>query len=65
MLVLSRKVREEIVITMPTGERVTIIVSEIRGGQVRLAIDAPRQIAVNRGEIQKAIDEGNGRGDVH
>ena len=46
MLVLSRKQNESIFI----GGGITVTVSEIRGGRVRLAIDAPREIRIERAE---------------
>jgi carbon storage regulator len=36
---------------------VVITVSEIRDGQVRLAIDAPRSVAVHREEIYRRIKD--------
>ena len=47
MLVLSRREKESIVI----GDRITITVVEIRGNQVRLAIEAPKEIRVLRTEL--------------
>jgi carbon storage regulator CsrA len=47
MLVLSRKVGEKIVI----GNNITIVVQRIGKGRVALAIDAPPEIAVLRGEL--------------
>ena len=49
MLVLSRKVGEEIVI----GGNIRIMVVEIRGGKVRLGIDAPKDVPVDRQEIHE------------
>jgi carbon storage regulator len=50
MLVLSRREKESIVI----GDRITVTVVEIRGNQVRLAIDAPKEIRVLRSELVDA-----------
>jgi carbon storage regulator len=47
MLVLARRVGEEIVI----GEDVRIVVVETTKGIVRLGVTAPRQIQVDRKEI--------------
>ena len=47
MLVLSRRVGESVVI----GDDVTITVLEVRGDVVRVGIDAPRSVAVNRAEL--------------
>lgn len=55
MLVLSRKSGERIVIS----DDIIIRVVEIKGDTVRLAIEAPRQIPVHRGEIYDAISQEN------
>ena len=47
MLVLSRKVGEKIVI----GNNITLVVQRIGKGRVALAIDAPHDITVLRGEL--------------
>jgi len=50
-LVLSRKKDEKIVI----GDTIEITVIEIRGDKVRLLINAPKTITVNRKEVSDAI----------
>jgi carbon storage regulator len=50
MLVLSRKVGEGIMI----GDDVEIRVLEMRGGQVRLGIKAPKNVRVDRFEVREA-----------
>lgn len=52
MLCLSRKLNETIVI----DGYITITVIDIRGDKIRLGIDAPPEIPVHRGEVQKLID---------
>jgi carbon storage regulator len=47
VLVLSRSVGERIVI----GEDVVVTVLMVSGGSVRLGIEAPRDIVVNRAEV--------------
>jgi len=60
MLILTRKVGETITI----GENIQIQVLSIKGGQVRIGIDAPREIAVNREEIyQKQLEESKSNAD--
>jgi carbon storage regulator len=49
MLVLSRRQSETIVI----GDNIRVQVLEISGGRVRLAIEAPEEVSVDREEIWK------------
>ena len=51
MLVLSRKKNESIVI----NDDITIVVVEIRGDNVRLGVEAPREVPVHRREVYDAI----------
>lgn len=51
MLVLSRFPDESIMI----GDDIRIMVVEVRGGKVRLGIDAPREISVHRQEVYDCI----------
>jgi len=52
MLVLSRRPGEQIVI----GGNIRLTVLEIRGARVRLGIEAPPEVSVDRDEIQAALD---------
>ena len=52
MLVLSRKQSQEIVI----DDRIKITVVGIGRNQVRLGIEAPKEIPVNRSEVQRQIN---------
>lgn len=47
MLVLARKPNEAIVI----GDQITVTVLEVRGNQVRLGIEAPKEVPVLREEL--------------
>lgn len=51
MLVLSRRREESIMI----GDDIEVKVVGIRGGKVRLGIEAPRQVSVHRREIYDRI----------
>jgi carbon storage regulator len=55
MLVLSRKIGEEVMI----GQGITITVLNMERGVVRLGIVAPRDIAVHRKEVYDKIVEAN------
>jgi carbon storage regulator len=51
MIVFSRKVGEVIVI----ADDITVTVVEIRGDEVRLGVEAPKEIPVHRKEVYDAI----------
>jgi carbon storage regulator len=47
MLVLTRKLNEKLLI----GDDICVTVVRLEGGQVRLGIEAPRQVSVVRAEL--------------
>jgi len=53
MLVLSRKMNEEVVI----GENIRVQVLEVRGGRVKLGFTAPPEVRICREELQAAFDD--------
>ncbi|PRX32580.1 carbon storage regulator CsrA [Orenia metallireducens] len=55
MLVLTRKINESIII----GDDIELTIVEISGGQVRVGINAPRQIEIHRKEIYEQIEVAN------
>ncbi|HHU62530.1 MAG: carbon storage regulator CsrA [Bacillota bacterium] len=57
MLVLTRKTDQSIMI----GENIRIVVVDVRGDQVKIGIDAPRDIAVHREEVYLEIKAENRR----
>ena len=61
MLVLTRKPGESIRI----GDDISIVVIEIQRGQVKLAIDAPRDIPVHREEIYELVQDENVKATRH
>ena len=51
MLILTRKIGESLII----GDDVEITVLSVRGNQVKLGVNAPKEIAVHRQEIYERI----------
>jgi len=57
MLVLTRKPNQAIVI----GDDVRIVIVSVDRDQVRLGIEAPREVTVHRAEINEEIARGGAR----
>ncbi|KAD3456133.1 carbon storage regulator CsrA [Arthrobacter yangruifuii] len=55
MLVLTRKSGEQILI----GDDIVITVLDSRGDGVRIGIDAPRGVKIQRQEVLRAVEEAN------
>lgn len=55
MLVLTRRAGESIVV----GNDVTVTVLEVRGDQIRLGIDAPRNVPIHREEVYVQVQAEN------
>ena len=55
MLILSRKMDQKIKI----GEEITVTIIEIRGDQVKIGVEAPKNVKVFRQEIYNAIQTEN------
>ncbi|HCY13027.1 MAG TPA: carbon storage regulator [Gammaproteobacteria bacterium] len=54
MLILTRRVGE----TLNIGNEIQVTVLGIRGNQVRIGVNAPKDVAVHREEIFQRIQQG-------
>ena len=52
MLILTRRVDESLVI----GDNVTVTLLGVKGNQVRIGVDAPRDVTVHREELAQKQD---------
>lgn len=53
MLILTRRVGETLVV----GDDITVTVLGVKGNQVRLGVNAPKDVSVHREEIYQRIQQ--------
>jgi carbon storage regulator CsrA len=58
MLVLSVVSGSGLTMTLSDGERVRVKIVRVNGSKVRIGIDAPPDVQINRDDVQQRIDNG-------
>jgi carbon storage regulator CsrA len=58
MLVLARKPLERILITTPDGYEISVVICQVRGGLVKVGMDARKEVKILRAEL---VDDGESK----
>jgi carbon storage regulator CsrA len=55
MLVIARKRSERILITTPDGYEIVVMICQVKGGLVKVGLDACKEVKILRAEL---VDDG-------
>ena len=64
MLIISRNVNEIVVVEFEDGTTMALAIVEVRGGKVRLGLDAPEGVKIHRKEVWDVIQAEKASGSV-
>lgn len=56
MLVLTRKIGSAITLTTPAGEKIEVVLVQIKDKQARIGIEAAKDVMITRKEVFDAIN---------
>lgn len=57
MLIITRKERESITVSLPDGREMKIVVTVIKGKQVRIGFNAPANVIVHRHDEEQFLEQ--------
>lgn len=58
MLIVTRRPKESVVMTLEDGRRIVVRLLGVKGLQLRIGVECDRSITVHRDEIQERVDQG-------
>jgi len=61
MLVLSRKEKETVRLHLTDGSYIDVMICKIRTAHVRIGVEAPKEVTIERITVDKHCDKGTGK----